>query len=1406
MEHFKSIIDSLISQSIDCKDPYLQILDNFIEVYSQFVIVEWNVFADNIKDRLPRCLPVIRRLLKRKIRIPELIPTLLKMDLRIWLEDVKMAECFGAALTLECERDGAIQSFRDMLKRVKNSESYIKLLYYSQLGCKEVCDEINFKQVTDQTRKLPKALQNKCLSILSSYISQRTIDYKTSMFETIELSEFLTTDNVEALDLVANGLFLMENGFKRRIVTQALEYCGHSAERVRKIAFKIAAKAFEELYKPPANTDDCAPAPKRPRRCKLSDLANETDAYALSVCARAAAGVTARHSDVTAAVGGALAGGAGERLADCLALMLVGKATEIHACAPFLELFFADLRSNEKFLSCKLRDDPLEPIETKGASNLLTDIKSCRGTLLSYRVTAARKSNVTATTDNTAEIDVDVQVTIDSILEALLQYAKKQPRAGLSLTCQLVRVLPTHNSLPPTLAASLAPSSAPLTLPAARAALAGAEIGGLEEAVSRLRELSSGSDDAGLVQCLHEEIQIRKGCGVFELRSDPMPEQEVMMENTRFTIQDLTSCFCRLSSWDDLTYQQRAVKRIDLPVLWVDEDAFKIALNNYKDSQIGESWFDKMVLSYHEETRNSARWLSDVAKWPRRRFQESAVAEALSWQLEEEPWVCRMSKRDCLVEWSARLMIRAAQANEREAMYPSRSNELLWCVRANEMGLYRGVLQCCDRNNIADLYDEEKISWHHQKLLSLKGMALERNDRDLLRDALDSAVSLTSDLQEITPDAIGIYKQIFLLQQHLNELTTASVNGILEKVTRPTDQDSILNSKSTLTTLYELALVHYDRQWSDDIKNQDEVIKHLANTLYKMRESNVGPADKHLALLLNRLRGHSAGKMADGDVTDTIMKLFYPENQYLDEFTTEQISNVLHLFGRRPPGTSKLGELKKMLATIRDASHSMMEYCRRLVGAVGRKEKWCEIFDRIRDMMENPYVGSDYHLLAAQKEKLYAIADFDSTARDEKLQTLRSVMVTLDLPAKSSLRVRQLCPALCLADWAALVPGGVSKVEDQVRVADLLPSPVCACASCARRCVSPAGRPWCRGESPRWRTRRFIEEGLRLYNSTLPFKTVTVITDSARRPCVITLVSARGARRRYMHKAGEPLLRDAALSRLCPPRYTVIPTSADSGLIEFLEDHETLFSLINSVCDLDEISMSVPRPADDELIVSPTPHAFQQLRDRVPVDALRTAVERNSSCFEDFLMKKRNFQDSLATMAISDWILGLGDRHLQNLLWSARSGGVVGVDGGAAMRGRELPAARLTPCLLALGDAQVLESRLQTRLSELRECQYLFCNFVKMSFMWDKQNIDERLPHIQALLSGRCLSRDVTRALLENSRVTYKHAYLTLIDDVFKDFERKEQYTVVEQISCFLVHCTSPRILQVTRAGWMPWV
>lgn len=97
------------------------------------------------------------------------------------------------------------------------------------------------------------------------------------------------------------------------------------------------------------------------------------------------------------------------------------------------------------------------------------------------------------------------------------------------------------------------------------------------------------------------------------------------------------------------------------------------------------------------------------------------------------------------------------------------------------------------------------------------------------------------------------------------------------------------------------------------------------------------------------------------------------------------------------------------------------------------------------------------------------------------------------------------------------------------------------------------------------------------------------------------------------------------------------------------------------------------------------------MRDRVKTDYLREMLYQYSKTPECYFVLRNNFIKSLAVMSVSHWILGIGDRHLDNFLIDLTNGQLIGIDfnmafGAATLCSHipELIPFRLTPQLLAV--------------------------------------------------------------------------------------------------------------------------
>ncbi|KAM3955110.1 uncharacterized protein ACR2FA_011026, partial [Aphomia sociella] len=1002
-------------------------------------------------------------------------------------------------------------------------------------------------------------------------------------------------------------------------------------------------------------------------------------------------------------------------------------------------------------------------VVSSALSKLLTKSATFQGTLRSYRATGysgriRKKKEIT-------ESGIDVQITIDSILDTLLKFAKKNTKVQEALTVEMFKSLgkgrgfdlldDTVEQLAVMLA--LPPCDVtPLLVQLARVTIDnGCQIDGSSrfyQTVVKLREVTSNTEGEHITGCLQEEIRLRcLGPEQFVLGSR-IYESNVHMksESDDFSLKDIIECFGKLSNWDDLTLQQKDLQSSGLPTLWTDLATFKTQLEGYTVTE-PRNWFDKMLVIYNKCERDSERWLNEINRWPVKSFDVSAVIEAVTWNSEHQ--LPSIQRGDCIAEWAVRLQLRSAYLSSladsetpTDSSSPSRSHELLWCARANEMALPELALQCIRRNE--QLLDEHDAPlWRYQKLQALRAIALKQNDSSGLMNVLQTAA-----------------------------LSYDKIHNLIDSIDTQYVDMSVAN-KRTLESMYELAMNYYDELWTrEDGLNQNELLQNMSDVLHRVASTNPLSGDIYLAVILNRLANYN-GQRLDDNMARALLDQLQRLVPHLDEISREQIKASSHLFPPQILADYDLQELfddstdryKKYFALVRDPKHSLRQYCMELDAAVKRNDtiKYENTFSRIRELLDNPHAGTSYQLLRKQRDLLYSVPDL-STPKNDIRKVLLEVINDLS-GATSSFRLSQLCPALTRP--------GDGECERDKRIARLL-------------------------SLGNLRVVKFEEK-------------VSIFVGSIRRPAVMGVLLSDGSRRRLLHKAGESLRTDAAAHRIFRllrsyhiRTYTVTPLCEDSGLIEFLEDHKSMHSLISSKCDLDNVKMSLPRAADHELILGSSVEQYQQFAAKVPAYLLRSVLEEHSSSLQDFIAKKRRFQDTLASATVHAWILGLGDRHLDNVLCSTVDGAVCCVDWGAALQygTRELPAARLTRNILAVCDAQVLESRIQNVLSTLRASHELFAIFIKMSFSWMGREFGDKLAHIRNILSGSALSYHVTRLMMESTDLMYKERYLKLLDEVFQDFKRKDRYSVVEQVTCLLRHCTDPRILSVTRTNWDPWV
>ena len=258
-------------------------------------------------------------------------------------------------------------------------------------------------------------------------------------------------------------------------------------------------------------------------------------------------------------------------------------------------------------------------------------------------------------------------------------------------------------------------------------------------------------------------------------------------------------------------------------------------------------------------------------------------------------------------------------------------------------------------------------------------------------------------------------------------------------------------------------------------------------------------------------------------------------------------------------------------------------------------------------------------------------------------------------------------------------------------------------------------------------------------------------------------------------------------------------------------------------------------------------HAIEEYNKKVgkiPWDMLRRSLFRISSCPEAFLVLRTHFVQSLSSLNICQYIIGIGDRHLSNFIVDLKTGRLIPIDFGHAFGSAtqflpypELMPFRLTPQFASLmfphKDSGLLRSCMQHALRALRESPELLLN--TMDIFVKEPSLDwQQFARQQAKKQGQTLTRQdaYPKQKVDTARqklMGYNSAHV-MLTDLKLGHEKSPEFSALkiillgdnrdnirarigekcssvnEQIACLIDHATDPNILGRTWQGWEPWI
>jgi FKBP12-rapamycin complex-associated protein len=279
-------------------------------------------------------------------------------------------------------------------------------------------------------------------------------------------------------------------------------------------------------------------------------------------------------------------------------------------------------------------------------------------------------------------------------------------------------------------------------------------------------------------------------------------------------------------------------------------------------------------------------------------------------------------------------------------------------------------------------------------------------------------------------------------------------------------------------------------------------------------------------------------------------------------------------------------------------------------------------------------------------------------------------------------------------------------------------------------------------------------------------------------------------------------------SKLSITTYKVIPVTTEVGLIGWVPNCTTLFDLLRRYrtkhdipveCEWNYVSERFPTYVDlrpiDKL------RAFDQGLSKTQGTELKSMLFTESADSADWLERRTNYTASLATTSMVGYILGLGDRHLCNIMMNNRTAKLVHIDFG--------------DCFEVAQTRDKFPEKVPFRLTRLL-VKALEIGGINSTFRSSSQNMMALLransDQIVGLLSVFTYDplkqwSNVEVELVEAEKKTEAVQIMKRITDKLdgNDFEGAAELSVEDQVDRLIDQATSRRNLCEMFRGWYAW-
>jgi DNA-dependent protein kinase catalytic subunit len=404
----------------------------------------------------------------------------------------------------------------------------------------------------------------------------------------------------------------------------------------------------------------------------------------------------------------------------------------------------------------------------------------------------------------------------------------------------------------------------------------------------------------------------------------------------------------------------------------------------------------------------------------------------------------------------------------------------------------------------------------------------------------------------------------------------------------------------------------------------------------------------------------------------------------------------------------------------------------------------------------------------------------------------------------------------------------------------------------------------------------FIEQHVKIVR----FENRLKVFSSKQQPLELKIFGSDGKTYNFIIKYGEDLRQDQriqhvlglmsrhlSMDKSCKQNhlkihtYQVVPINSNCGMLSVVQNASTMHDFIKSSfklgsyealnCEIKEDFKEFlvgngstgqwPEIYENALRTRTRPELIEKLKqmeERVPKDILKQSLMNSALTLETFYILRRNFITSLSAMNVAQWLLGIGDRHLSNILIDIKTGRLIGIDFGVAFgNGANLPVPELVPCRLTSHFVNVLEpmgidGMIKKNMIHAMRClrnnskPILICleMFVKEPTMdWQQRaksignsktpdwNPEARIAIVQRKLAGANPLKIISDELsisIHTAKPDVLRRYKRLVEGGGDNLRTKldeKGLSVDDQVSVLIDMATDKSLLAMIYLGWDPW-